>query len=94
MTLSPNPKILDLKFCAKKLIMKTKTMKIRTIKKNNFSKVSKNRLGTATLLTINNLYEVLENCQSEKEHGKVSGCIYLLEMALYDRSSVDPFVNL
>ncbi len=61
---------------------------------NDFIKVSKNELLQASLVTINNLYEVLENCNSEKESNKVAGCLYLLETALYGESSQNPFVKI
>lgn len=60
----------------------------------DFGNVSKIDLVRSALVAINNLYEVLENCNSELESKKVSGCIYLLETSLYGESSQDPFVKI
>ncbi len=61
---------------------------------NNFSEVSKEEIVASAKVTVNNLYEVLENCQAEKESRQISGCIYLLETALYGESSQNPFVKI
>ena len=60
----------------------------------DFGNVSKIDLVRSALVAINNLYEVLENCNSELESKKVSVCIYLLETSLYGESSQDPFVKI
>lgn len=69
-------------------------MKTATTKENDFNGVSKKKLVASAKVTVNNLYEVLENCQTELESKKVSGCIYLLETSLYGESSQNPFVKI
>lgn len=61
---------------------------------NDFSNVMKDELILSVLLTINNLYEILEKCDSEKQSHQVSSCIYLLETSLYAESSQNPFVKI
>ena len=63
-------------------------------RENDFSAVSKQELVASAQVTVNNLYEVLENCQSEKASRQISGCLYLLETALYGESNQNPFVKI
>lgn len=64
------------------------------MKENNFDDVSKEQLVASAKVTVNNLYEVLENCQTEQESRQISGCIYLLETSLFGESNQNPFVKI
>ena len=65
-----------------------------TIKENIFDGISKEKLVASAKVTVNNLYEVLENCQTEQESKQISGCIYLLETSLFGESRQNPFVKI
>jgi hypothetical protein len=69
-------------------------MTTATTRENNFNEVSKEQLVASAKVTVNNLYEVLENCQTERESKQISGCIYLLETSLFGESSQNPFVKI
>lgn len=63
-------------------------------KEIDFNEVSKENLVASAKVTVNNLYEVLENCQTEQESKQISGCIYLLETSLFGESYQNPFVKI
>lgn len=69
-------------------------MKTEITREIDFNEVSKENLIASAKVTVNNLYEVLENCQTEKESKQISGCIYLLETSMFGESSQNPFVKI